>query len=281
MTETIALHGKKALVTGASRGIGRAIALDYARAGADVALLARTEELLDVLASEIRALGRIALAVPCDVTHPEQITEAVDTVLEEFDVVDVVTNNAGGNGRPRHFLDLPRAAWDEAMRLNLYSAADLCRAMGPHLTARGQGAVLNVASFAGQGGVPLLSPYAAAKAGLISLTQSLAAEWAHTGVRVNALVPGWVATDLTTPLSTDAQLSAGLLQSVPAGRWAAPEDLTGAAVYLASDAARMVTGACLTVDGGMSALRGGTTMLQLSRAAGAAAAEDTGHAARP
>ncbi len=260
------LRGKKALVTGASRGIGRAIALELARAGADQVLLARDAAALEKLAAEITGLGVRALPLPTDVTDPAQVDRAVGTALAEFGDLDIVVNNAGGTGAFGSFLALPHSAWEQAMRLNLESALHVCRAAGPHLLERRGGSVINVASFAGQGGLPLLSPYAAAKAALISVTRSLAAEWAGQGVRVNALVPGWIETDLTAPLSADPATSASLLEAVPAGRWGRPEEVAGAVVYLASDAARLVTGACLALDGGMSVLSGGPATLKFLNA---------------
>ncbi|GAA2898798.1 SDR family NAD(P)-dependent oxidoreductase [Streptosporangium fragile] len=262
------LQGRKALVTGASRGIGRAIALGLAQAGADLVLLARGAEALEKLAAEIADHGGRALPLPTDVTNPAQVQRAVSAALAEFGGLDVVVNNAGGTGRFGPFLALPHSAWEQAMRLNFDSALHVCRAVGPHLVERRSGSVINIASFAGQGGLPLLSPYAAAKAALISLTRSLAAEWAARDVRVNALVPGWVATDLTAPLSADPQTSASLLEAVPVGRWGQPEDLVGAVVYLASDASRLVTGSCLTLDGGMSVLSGGPATLRFFNATG-------------
>ncbi|SEF66310.1 3-oxoacyl-[acyl-carrier protein] reductase [Thermomonospora echinospora] len=256
------LQGRKALVTGASRGIGRAISLALARAGAEVALLARGADELDKLAREIDDLGVRAVPIPTDVTVPAQVERAVDTALAEFGQLDVVVNNAGGTGRFGPFLSLPHSAWEQAMRLNFDSAVHVCRAVGPHLTGQRGGSVVNVASFAGQGGLPLLAPYAAAKAALISLTRSLAAEWAVSDVRVNAVVPGWVATDLTAPLSADPATSASLLEAVPAGRWGRPEDVAGAVVYLAGDASGLATGSCLTLDGGLSVLSGGPATLR-------------------
>lgn len=263
MDTALDLTGKKAIITGASRGIGRAIALGYARAGADVALLARDATALDGVAAEVAAAGRHALVVRCDVTDSEQVQRAIDSIIGEFASLDILVNNAGGSSNIRPFLTLSDSAWEKELRLNLYSAVYLCRAVGPHLITRGAGSVINVSSFAGTGGLPLLSPYAAAKAALISLTQSLAVEWAGRGPRVNVVVPGWIATDLTAAMSADPQSTATLLKSVPAGRWGDAQDIVGAALYLASDAAQFVTGSCLTVDGGMGALTGGTVMRQL------------------
>jgi NAD(P)-dependent dehydrogenase (short-subunit alcohol dehydrogenase family) len=257
------LDGRRALVTGASRGIGRAIALGYAEAGADVAVLARDAAALTAVADEIEKLGRRALVLPCDVTDAGQVADAVDRAVAEFGGLDVLVNNAGGMAHAGPLLAQPYSDWTETGRLSLDSVVRLCQAVGPHLTAQGSGAVINMSSVAGLAGVPMISMYAAAKAAVISLTRSLAAEWAAAGVRVNALAPGWIASDLTRNFFGDPQIRAGLLRAVPTGRLGEPSDVVGAAIFLAADASRTVTGACLTGDGGMSAYVGGPTLIDL------------------
>ncbi|HYN65449.1 MAG TPA: SDR family NAD(P)-dependent oxidoreductase, partial [Ornithinibacter sp.] len=182
---SIDLTGKTALVTGASRGIGRAIALAYADAGADVALLARDVEKLEDVAAGVRAAGRRALVVPCDVTDEAAVHAAVATALEEFDHLDVVVNNAGGNNFSAPFVGMRMSGFDKVLRLNLNSTAYVCQAVGPHLVERGSGSVINVASVAGLRGTPFMAHYGAAKAAVLSLTRTLAMEWAWAGVRVN------------------------------------------------------------------------------------------------
>jgi NAD(P)-dependent dehydrogenase (short-subunit alcohol dehydrogenase family) len=257
------LEGRTALVTGASRGIGRAIALGYAAAGADVAVLARDADALGEVAREIEKLGRRALVLPCDVADREAIRDAVDSALERFDVLDVLVNNAGGMRFAGPLLEQPFSDWEEVMRVNLESVVHFCQAVGPHLTARRSGSVINVSSVAGLAGVPVISAYAAAKAAILSLTRSLAVEWAAAGVRVNALAPGWIGTDLTRAFFADPAASAGLLRAVPSGRLGEPEDVVGPAVFLACDASRTMTGACLTCDGGLTSYVGGPTMIDL------------------
>lgn len=263
ISELFGLSGRTALVTGASRGIGRSIALGYARAGADVAILARSTCALEELAEEIEAFGRRALILTCDVADQQQTSRAVSRALAELGQIDILVNNAGGFEYAGPFVDLEPEDWTTVMRLNFSSVVHLCRELGWHFVRRGSGSVINVSSIAGVGGVPMLSAYAAAKAAILSLSRTLAAEWATHGVRVNALVPGWISTELTKTFAGDPAASAGLLSAVPAGRWGTPDDVVGAAVFLASDASRLVTGSCLTVDGGTTAFVGGPAMLRL------------------
>lgn len=263
VTNQFGLDGKTALVTGASRGIGRAIALGLATAGADVAVLARGTKELEKVAKEIGNLGRRAIVLTCDVNEPEQIKRAVADTLTEFGQLDIAVNNAGGFSYVGPFLAMEPGDWTQILRTNLESVVHFCRAVGEHMTQRGSGSVINVASVGGYNGVPMLSLYAVAKAGVISLTRTLAVEWASAGVRVNVVAPGWTRTDLTSSFGGNPELSAELIRSVPAGRWGEPEDLAGAAVYLAGDAARMVTGTCLTVDGGVTAYDTGPALVDM------------------
>jgi len=230
------LTGKNAFVTGASRGIGQSIAVALAEAGADVALVARSEDGLAETASAITSVGRKAFVIPADVTSQ----------------VDVVVNNAGGSNFMVSFRELRLAGWEKLMRLNLDSAVYVCHAFAGHLLDRGQGSVINVASVAGVASSPLLSPYGAAKAGLISLTKSLAVEWGGDGVRVNALCPGWTATELNRNLWEDLTAGPATVATVPMRRWGRPEEMAGPAVFLASDASSFMTGQVLIVDGGQT-----------------------------
>ncbi|MFI1801180.1 SDR family NAD(P)-dependent oxidoreductase [Streptomyces sp. NPDC020379] len=258
------LDTARALVTGASRGIGRAIALALAEAGADVAVTARHPEELDDLAADISARGRRSAALPCDATDLGRITACVRDAVAALGGIDILVNAAGVIPSFGPFLELTEEDWDTVLDTNFRSAVRFCRLAGPHMLDRGGGSVLNVSSVAGIRGVPALSHYAATKAALTSLTRSLAAEWSPRGVRVNALCPGWTRTRMTARVSGDADLSDALLRSVPARRWGETDDVVGAAVYLAADASRFVTGQTLTVDGGLTAYEGGPGMLTMT-----------------
>src|SRR5215470_11625362 len=214
------LTGKTAFVTGASRGIGRAIAVALADAGADVALVARSAEGLADTADDITAVGRKAVVIPADVTDQPSVADAVAASIDQLGHVDILVNNAGGSNFMVSFRDLRLSGWDKLIKLNLSSAVYVCHAFAGHLINRGSGSVINVASVAGVSASPLVSPYGAAKAGLISLTKSLAVEWAADGVRVNALCPGWTATDLNRNLWEDPVTGPATIATVPMHRWA-------------------------------------------------------------
>jgi NAD(P)-dependent dehydrogenase (short-subunit alcohol dehydrogenase family) len=246
------LTGKNAFVTGASRGSGPAIAVALASAGADVALVARSEDGLAETASDITALGRKAFVIPADVTSQPAVADAVAAAIDALGWVDIVVNNAGGSNFMVGFRDLRLPGWDKIMRLNLDSAVYVCHAFAGHLLDRREGSVINVASVAGVLASPFLGPYGAAKAGLISLTKTLAAEWGGEGIRVNALCPGWTATDLNRNLWEDPQAGPATVASVPMRRWGRAEEMAGPAVFLASPASSYMTGQVLLVDGGQT-----------------------------
>lgn len=247
------LAGRRTLVTGASRGIGRAIALAFAEAGADVVVLARNTEMLEALVAQIASEGGKASAVTCDVTDPEQVQSAIAGVLADGPI-DVLVNNAGGNSFSSPLVTMRPSGWTKTQVLNVESTVWLLQAVLPGMTEAGRGSVINVASVAGTAGAPLMSHYAAAKAAVISLTKSVALETASAGVRVNALVPGWIDTDLTAFLRGDAQVERGVLERVPMQRWGTAEEIADAALFLASDASSFMTGQSLVVDGGLSVM---------------------------
>ncbi len=246
------LTGKTAFVTGASRGIGREIAVALAQAGADLALVARSADGLADTAADVTALGRKAVVVPADVTDQAAVADAVSAAIDQLGQVDIVINNAGGSNFMVAFRDLRLTGWDKLLKLNLTSAVYVCQAFAPHLLDRGSGSVINVASVAGVASAPLISPYGAAKAGLISLTKSLAVEWAPNNVRVNALCPGWTATDLNRTLWEDPVAGPATIATVPMKRWATASEMAGPAVFLASAASSYLTGQTLVVDGGQT-----------------------------
>ena len=247
------LTGKKAFVTGASRGIGQIIAVALAAAGADVAIAARSQDGLAETARQVTDLGRKAFVFPLDVTRQDDVTAAVQEAIRLLGQLDVVVNNAGGMNFMVPFLDMRISGWEKVIRLNLDSTVYVLQAAGPHMRERGRGSVINVASVAGLSGAPGLIPYGAAKAAVISVTKTLAVEWAASGIRVNALCPGWTATELNRNLWDGPDGGRSTIANVPMARWAQPEEMAGPAVFLASDASSYMTGQVLVVDGGQLA----------------------------
>jgi NAD(P)-dependent dehydrogenase (short-subunit alcohol dehydrogenase family) len=258
MTEQI-LRGKTAIVTGGSKGIGKAIAQTFSSAGASVALAARGREDLEQAAKEIGAEGGRALAIPTDVTEPEQVQNLVDRTVAELGSVDILVNNAGAAPFLSTLDQMRLEGFDKYFRLNFNGAVYCTKAVAPVLLTRGGGCVLNVASVAGFIASPGLTYYAGAKAALISFTRTVAQEWAAHNVRVNALAPGWIETEMNeSARQTIPEFNRRVLESIPLGRWGTPEDVAGAALFLCSPAASFITGSVLVVDGGqtLSALTG-------------------------
>lgn len=247
------LTDRTALVTGASRGIGRAIALGLARAGADLALSARDEALLREVQGEVEALGRRAVVLPADVTDPDACARLAADAVAGLGRLDVLVNNAGGSSYMGPFTELRFSGWEKTMRLNVDSIVHLSQAVGRHMVERGTGSVINVASVAGLKGTPTLAAYGASKAAVISLTKTLALEWGPSGVRVNALCPGWTRTDLNANLWGDEALAASMVSTTGLKRWGDAEEMVGPTLFLASDASSFVTGHALVVDGGETA----------------------------
>ncbi|MFN3651623.1 MAG: SDR family NAD(P)-dependent oxidoreductase [Armatimonadota bacterium] len=249
------LDGKVALVTGASRGIGKAIALGLAGAGADVALAGRDETTLEPVAAEARAAGRRALCVALDVANLEQHGPAVARIEAELGPVDILVNNAGINIR-KESLECDPASWDTVLDTNLRGAFFLTQAVGRGMVERGRGKILNITSMTAFLGLPTVPAYSATKAALQQLTKLLAVEWADHNVQVNAIAPGWITTELTQPLKENPDFRPRydwVLSRTPAGRFGEPEELAGAAVFLCSPAADFITGQVIAVDGGILA----------------------------
>jgi 2-deoxy-D-gluconate 3-dehydrogenase len=250
--ERFSLAGRTALVTGASRGIGAAIARALAEAGADVALAARSSTALAAVAAEIEAVGRRAFPVVCDVTSRDQVEACAREAEERLGRIDVLVNNAGGPLFNALALEIRDEGWERLIALNLTSVFRFCQAVGRGMVARGRGSVINVSSVAGSRPWPALAAYSAAKAGVLSLTQVLALEWGEAGVRVNAICPGWVMTDINERFLADAAARSLALDAVPLRRLGQVEDVVGAALWLASDASSYVTGATIAIDGGVA-----------------------------
>jgi NAD(P)-dependent dehydrogenase (short-subunit alcohol dehydrogenase family) len=254
MTSTAgALAGRTAVVTGASRGIGQAIAVLFASEGANVTLVSRSADGLADVFSAISRAGGHALCVPADITADDAPERIVERTLAEFGGLDILVNNAGGNSFMAPLQSMRFSGWQKTMVLNLDSTVRLIQAALPAMIAGGNAAIVNVSSVTGLRGSPLMSHYGAAKSAVISLTQSLGIEVATEGVRVNALVPGWIETDLTGFLRTDDAIEDTVISRVPMKRWGRPEEIAQAALFLASDASSFMTGQTLIVDGGLSA----------------------------
>ena len=237
-----------AVVTGAGRGIGRAIALRFAAEGADVAVVSRTAENSEKVAQEIRALGRKAWALAVDVSDEAAVSAAAEKILADAGKVDILVNNAGVT-RDGLLMRMSAADWDTVLDTNLKGAFLFTKAFSRAFLKQRSGRVINIASVIGLVGNAGQSNYAASKAGLIGFSKSLAKEMASRGVTVNVVAPGFIETDMTAGLKDE--MKAGILKAIPMGSFGQAEDIAQAALYLASPAARYVTGQVLTVDGGM------------------------------
>ncbi len=242
------LEQQIAVVTGAGRGIGRAIALKFADEGADVVCLSRTVENSQKVADEVKAKGRRAWAVAVDVADPAGVNAAVEQILKEPGRVDILVNNAGVT-RDNLLMRMSEEEWDTVLNTNLRGAFILTKAFSRSFLKQRSGRVINLASVVGLMGNAGQANYAASKAGLIGFTKSVAREFASRGITVNAIAPGFVETDMTAVLKAEIKIE--LLKRIPLGALGSVDDIAGAALYLASPAARYVTGQVLTVDGGM------------------------------
>jgi len=246
----IDLNGKTALITGGSRGIGRATAILFARAGADVAITYQArhrhaEEVRDA----IEALGRRCLLFPLDISRAEEVKRAVEATISGWGKIDILVNNAG----IWTYLEIGSGdawTWRETMAVNLDSVFHFVDAVVPHMKRQGQGCIINVSSTAGIRGEAFHSHYAATKAAINGLTKSWAVELAPFEIRVNSVAPGWVDTDMCAEVFSDPDFRESVRQSIPLRRIPPPEDIAGPILFLASDLARHMTGAILNVNGG-------------------------------
>ncbi|HWC13990.1 MAG TPA: SDR family NAD(P)-dependent oxidoreductase [Actinomycetota bacterium] len=251
--ERFSLENKVALVTGASRGIGRAIAIGFAEAGADVAVAARTESDLETLAKEIDSFGRKALVLTTDVRDRDAIQAMFDRTVEELGDLDILVNNAGGSNFMSPLVGLRPEGWDKLRTLNLDSVFHCTQIAAQKMVETGGGSIIQIASVAGLQGAQGLSPYSAAKAGVIMFSQAVAKELAGSNVRVNSIAPGWIDTPLNEWMTSDEAILREAEKMVPMGRIGEADEIVGGAIYLASDASSFVTGATLVIDGGQIA----------------------------
>jgi 2-deoxy-D-gluconate 3-dehydrogenase len=241
------LTGRVAVVTGANTGIGQGLAIALAECGADVALVGRTPA--EETAERVRAAGRRAAIVGADLSTIAPVQEVVDRTLSELGGLDILVNNAGIIRRA-DALEFSEEDWDAVVDTNLKSVFFLCQAAAKHMVQQGKGKIINIASMLSfQGGIRVPS-YTASKSGVAGLTRLLANEWAAKGINVNAIAPGYIATNNTAALQADEVRNRQIMERVPAGRWGQPSDLAGAVVFLASDASNYVQGHILAVDGG-------------------------------
>ena len=245
------LSNKIALVTGASRGLGRHFAISLAQAGADVAITSRTLASLEGTANEIAACGRRVIPVVLDVRDHASITSAVDQVHSHFGRIDVLVNNAGCNIR-KPALEVSWADWNTILDTNLRGPFFVAQAVARHMLPAGKGQIINIGSVTCVAGYAGLGPYGASRGGIKQLTMSLAADWGPGGVTVNCLAPGWFKTAQNAVLYENADWVRYLSDKIPLRRPGKVEDLTGALIFLASDASLYVTGQTLLVDGGIS-----------------------------
>jgi 2-deoxy-D-gluconate 3-dehydrogenase len=248
--ELFRLDGKVALVTGASRGLGQAMALALAEAGADIAGLDRTPDCAET-GDQVAALGRRFMSITCDLytTPVAGLNDVVAQIVSELGRLDILVNNAGIIRRAPA-LDFSEDDWDSVLQINLKALFFLSQAAARVMVPQGSGKIINVASMLSfQGGI-IVPSYTAAKSAVLGLTRALGNEWAASGLNVNAIAPGYMATDNTAALRADEARSASILARIPAGRWGTPDDLKGAAVFLASAASDYMNGAVIPVDGG-------------------------------
>jgi 2-deoxy-D-gluconate 3-dehydrogenase len=278
MLKEFSLEGKTALVTGGSSGIGEAIALVFAEAGADVAVAARTMKNVEAVAEKVRELGQRGVAIQCDVSDSEQVDAMVDKATRELGRIDILVNNAGtGTGGPvaplpdppssrfsahynnpaEHAVGLSNEDWDKVLNTNLSSVFYTCRAVGPQMMAAKQGKVINIASTNAIMAYPYGAPYQTSKAGMKMLTKVLSVEWGAYNINVNCILPGWYVTEMTRKGFDIPEIRQSRIDGLPLGRLTDTRDLGLLAVYLASPASDWMTGQAIALDGGETAMVNG------------------------
>ena len=246
------LTGRRALVTGSSRGLGYAIAAALADAGASIVLNARDEVALGAAASELAAAGANVKAVAFDVTSRDSVNDAISHIEDQIGPIDILVNNAGMQFRST-LEAFPPEKFDQIITTNVTSVFNVGQAVARHMISRGQGKIINICSLMSELARPSIAPYAASKAAVANLTRGMAVDWAKHGLNVNGIAPGYFATELNEALTKDEKFNAWIETRTTMGRWGQPHALGGAAVFLASDAAKFVNGHILYVDGAFTA----------------------------
>jgi gluconate 5-dehydrogenase len=250
MNKLFDLTGRLALITGSSRGIGRAIAEGYLAAGARVVINGRDK---DAVAAAVKALGSNVIAAPFDVTDKAAVEAAVDKIEKDIGSIDILVNNAGMTKR-MPFTEFPEADWRQIMATNLDSVFFVTQSVARRMISRSRGKIVNICSVMSELGRPTIAPYTASKGAVKMLTKAMCAEFAKHGITANGISPGYFGTELNQALMADEKFSAWVCARTPAGRWGKVEELQGAAIFLASDASSFVNGHILFVDGGMTAV---------------------------
>ena len=242
------LAGKVAIVTGASRGLGAGMAIGLAEAGADLVVVASSARLQETV-DKIKALGRRCLGIQADLADTKIIPQIVDATLKEYGRIDILINCAGIIRRAPA-IEFSEKDWDDVIQINQKATFFLCQAAAKEMVKQKKGKIINIASLLSfQGGI-IVPSYTASKSAVAGLTKALANEWAPLGINVNAIAPGYMATEMTEALQKSADRAPAILARIPAGRWGTPEDMKGLAVFLASDAAEYLQGQVIAVDGG-------------------------------
>lgn len=247
MLELFSLKGKVALFTGGSRGLGKAMAIGLAKAGADVAVVGR--KLDQGVIDEIAAQGVRGKFYEYDLANVDGIAALVGEVHQDFGHIDILVNNAGVQSRHKA-VDFPKSDWDFVLNVNMSAVFFLCQEVGRLMLAQGKGKIINIASLLSFQGGLTVPAYAASKGAVAQFSKSLSNEWASQGINVNCIAPGYMDTEMNTALIADATRSRQIMDRIPAGRWGKAEDMVGAAIYLASSASDYVNGSTIIVDGG-------------------------------
>jgi NAD(P)-dependent dehydrogenase (short-subunit alcohol dehydrogenase family) len=246
------LSGKVALITGASKGIGEAIALAYARAGAKIVVSSRKQEAVEAVAEKLRAAGGEALALAAHTGETAAVERLVDAARQTFGGVDIAVNNAATNPYYGPLLGAEESVWDKILEVNLKGYARVVKAVVPSMKQRGGGKIINIASIAGLRCAPMMGLYGISKAGVLMMTQVLANELAADNIQVNAIAPGFIKTRFSAAVWGNPDTEALVRKATPQGRFGAVEELTGIALYLAAPASSFTTGATFVIDGGLS-----------------------------